>query len=231
MNKKYLCIIPARAGSKAIKNKNFIKINKKPLIQYSIDIAIKLKKYCDIVVSSDSKKIIKILKNNNLKFTGFRPKKLSNDKVKTYDVVNYEIKKKEKEIKNKYEGILLLQPTCPIRDINKIIKAFKILKNKRYDSLVSVTSVNAIHPVRMKKFRNNYLINYLNTKSENMKPRQDLSKVYIRSGSIYLIKRNAFFRYKSLVGKRCYGMILEGAESINIDTIDDIILLKHKIKK
>ena len=83
----------------------------------------------------------------------------------------------------------------------------------------------------MKKFRNNYLINYLNTKSENMKPRQDLSKVYIRSGSIYLIKRNAFFRYKSLVGKRCYGMILEGAESINIDTIDDIILLKHKIKK
>ncbi len=231
MVKKYLCIIPARAGSKAIKNKNFIKVNNKPLIQYSIETAIKLKKYCDIVVSSDSKKIIKILKFNNLQFRGLRPKKLSNDKAKTYDVAKYELKKKEKETKNRYEGILLLQPTCPIRDINKISKSFKILKNNKYDSLVSVTNVNAYHPLRMKKFKNNYLINYLNTKKENMKPRQDLPKVYIRSGSIYLIKREAFFKYKSLVGKRCYGMILEGAESINIDTIDDLILFKHKIKK
>ena len=63
-----------------------------------------------------------------------------------------------------------------------------------------------------------------------MKPRQDLAKVYIRSGSIYLIKRDSFIKFKSLVGKRCYGMILKGAECINIDTIDDLILLKSKLK-
>lgn len=230
MNEKYLCIIPARAGSKAIKNKNFIKVNNKLLIQYSIDTAIKLKKYCDIIVSSDSKKIIKILKNNNLQFTGLRPKNLSKDSSSTYDVVKYELFKKEKEIKKKYKGVLLLQPTCPIRDTSKIIQAFKILKNKNYDSLVSVTNVNANHPERMKKFRNKYLINYLNTKKENMKPRQDLPRVYIRSGSIYLIKRETLLKYKSLVGKKCYGMILQGIESINLDTQDDLILLKHKLK-
>ena len=60
--KKYLCVIPARAGSKGIKNKNFIKINGVPLIQHTINTAINLKNYCDIVISSDSKKIKKICK-------------------------------------------------------------------------------------------------------------------------------------------------------------------------
>ena len=228
---RYLCVIPARAGSKGIKNKNFLKINKLSLTQYTINTAINLKRYCDIVISSDSKKIKKICKKNNIKFSGFRPKYLSRDNSKTYDVVKYELKKAEEKNKNTYDGILLLQPTCPIRNLRKIKEAFKIINNNKYDSLVSVSSVEAYHPERMKKFKRNYLINYLKKKKENMMPRQKLSKVYIRSGSIYLIKRNAFLKYKSLVGKKCYGMILEGLESINIDTIDDLNLLKLKLKK
>ena len=126
---------------------------------------------------------------------------------------------------------MLLQPTCPIRNLNKIKKAFKIIKKNQYDSLVSVSSVSGFHPVRMKKFNKNYLVNYLESKKENMLPRQNLPKVYIRSGSIYLIKRYAFLKYKALVGRKCYGMILEGLESTNIDTIEDLSLLKLKLKK
>ena len=62
MKKKYICIIPARSGSKGIRNKNIVKIKNKPLIQYSIDTAKKLKKYCEIVISTDSHKILKIIK-------------------------------------------------------------------------------------------------------------------------------------------------------------------------
>ena len=54
----------------------------------------------------------------------------------------------------------------------------------------------------------------MNFKSENMKPRQFLPKVYIRSGSFYLITKKAFYKYKSLVGKRCIGIKLNG--NINI---------------
>ena len=230
LKKKYLCIIPARSGSKGVKDKNFIKINGKPLIQYSIDTAKKLKKYCDIVLSSDDKRILKFCKKNHIEFTGYRPKNLSRDRSITYDVVKYELEKKEKNENKLYKGILLLQPTCPIRDSNKIIKGFKILESKFFDSLVTVAKVGAYHPERMKKFKKRLLVNFLNKKKENMKPRQDLAKVYIRSGSIYLIKRDSFIKFKSLVGKRCYGMILKGAECINIDTIDDLILLKSKLK-
>jgi len=228
--KKYLCVIPARAGSKGIKNKNYIKINGVPLIQHTINTAINLKNYCDIVISSDSKKIKKICKKNNIDFFGLRPKYLSQDSSKTYDVVKYELKKIEKIKKIKYEGILLFQPTCPVRNLNKIKKAFKIIKNNKYDSLVSVSSVEGFHPVRMKKFNKNYLVNYLDSKKENMNPRQSLPKVYIRSGAIYMIKRYAFLKYKALVGRKCYGMILEGLETTNIDTIEDLSLLKLKNK-
>ena len=99
--KNILCLIPARKGSKTIKNKNFLKVNRKMIIQYTIDNAKQIKKYCDIVISSDSKKIEEICKLNNLDFHGLRPKRLSGDKVQTIDVVNYELKKIEKKYKKK----------------------------------------------------------------------------------------------------------------------------------
>lgn len=226
-SKEIICIIPARKGSKAIKNKNIKIVKKKPLIQYTIDTAKKIGDEVDICVSTDSNSVIKIIKKNKLNFYGKRPKILAGDYAETYDVVKYEIKKYEKILKKKYKFILLLQPTCPIRDINKIKKAIKKIKlNKKLDSIISVTDVNANHPNRMKIFKNNYLINYNKSKKEDMRPRQKLPKVYIRSGSIYLTTRNSLFKNKSLVGKKCAGIILGGYESLNIDTINDLNFFK-----
>ena len=67
-------------------------------------------------------------------------------------------------------------------------------------------------------------------KNENMLPRQKLPKIYIRSGSFYLIKRDAFFKYDSLVGKKCKGIILKGLEAVNIDKKGRFRLFKIKIK-
>lgn len=231
--KEILCVIPARMGSKAIKLKNFKKLNNKPLIQYSIDTAKKLKKYCDIVISSDYKKIKKIIISNNLFFYGFRPKKLSGDKTLTIDVVKYELKKIQKILKKKYRYILLLQPTSPIRDYKKIIKAINIIKNKKaINSVISIKDVDANHPVRMKTLmKNNIVKNFLNNKKENMKPRQNLKKVYIRSGSFYLIKVDKMLKGNSLVADKCYGIIVKDLEASNIDNMQDFIILDLNLKK
>ena len=230
MKKKYICIIPARSGSKGIRNKNIVKIKNKPLIQYSIDTAKKLKKYCEIVISTDSHKILKIIKKNKLDFFGLRPKKLSTDNALTKDVVKYELKKIEKIFSHKFYGIILLQPTCPIRDIKKIKKSINYLNDKKFDSVVSVCDVDSHHPLRMKIFKNNYLRNFLNIKKENMIPRQNLPKVYIRSGSFYLIKRDTFLKKDSLVGDKCKGIILKNLEAFNIDKQIDLEYLRMKLK-
>tara|TARA_B100000242_G_C43021968_1_gene475642 strand:- start:64 stop:756 length:693 start_codon:yes stop_codon:yes gene_type:complete len=230
MTKNYLCIIPARGGSKGIKNKNIIKLKKKPLIQYSIDVAKKLKVHSEIVVSTDSLKISKIVEKNNLNFFGLRPKELSGDYALTKDVVKFELNRVEKKLNKKFYAIILLQPTCPIRKVETLNKAIKILNQNLFDSVLSVSEVGAYHPFRMKIFKNKYLKNFMHFKNENMLPRQKLPKIYIRSGSFYLIKRDAFFKYDSLVGKKCKGIILKGLETVNIDKKEDLDYLRLKIK-
>ena len=94
--KEILCIIPARLGSKAIKRKNFVKVGGKKLIQYTIDFAKKFERQIEILISSDYEGIKNICNNNNLKFYGLRPKKLSKDTTETIDVLKYVIKKIKK---------------------------------------------------------------------------------------------------------------------------------------
>ena len=229
--KKNLCIIPARKGSKGIKNKNIINFRGKPLIQHTFDVAKKIKRNFDILVSSDSKIVEKLAINNNFIFLGRRPKSLSGDKVETKEVLKFELNRLEKQIKNKYEIILLLQATCPFRDFKKINFSLRKIIKFKFDSVVSVAEVETGHPLRMKKFKSKYLVNYIKQKSENMKPRQSLPKVYLRSGSIYLFKRDVLMKNNSLVGKKCYGLILKGKETINIDNLDQLNYLKFKFKK
>ena len=83
----------------------------------------------------------------------------------------------------------------------------------------------------MKVFKSKYLVNLIKQKRENMIPRQSLPKIYLRSGSIYLFERDVLMKSNSIVGKKCYGIILKGKETINIDTKDQLNYLKFKFKK
>tara|TARA_B100000787_G_scaffold169996_2_gene163351 strand:+ start:1857 stop:2570 length:714 start_codon:yes stop_codon:yes gene_type:complete len=219
--KEILCIIPARKNSKGVKNKNIIPLGGHPLIEYTIKFAKQFENKLDILVSSDSKEIIKISKKYNLINNGIRIRKLSTSTALTADVIKYEIKKISNFNLN-YKYILLLQPTVPFRDKKTLTKAIKLIKSKNTDSVVSLVSVNSNHPFRMKVFNNKFVKNFCNFKNENMEPRQKLPKVYLRSGSIYLVKKDYFLRHNSLVGKKCRGIIIKGYETINIDSKEDL---------
>lgn len=230
LRKEIICIIPARKGSKGVPNKNIIRIKNIPLVQYSINTAKDISEISDICISTDSKIIKEIAIENKINFYGYRPANLCEDYSETRDVVRYEVLKFEKIFKKKYDFILLLQPTTPIRDIKKIKKVINLIKkNKKIDSIISVKDVEGNHPLRMKVFKNKRLINYSGKKNEDMRPRQKLPNVYIRSGSFYLIKRDSFMKFNSLVGRNCEGVILEGLEAINIDTMLDVEYLKMQI--
>ena len=110
--------------------------------------------------------------------------------------MKHELIRTEEKIKSKFDLILLLQPTCPYRDAKDLKKILYLINKKNYDSAISVSEVGAFHPERMKIFRNKYLKNFSGKKAENMTPRQSLSKVYIRSGSYYMIKRHSFLNIK-----------------------------------
>ena len=113
-NLKILIVIPARKNSKRLPNKNLLKVNKKSLIQRTIDIAKQITDKENIIISTDSSKIQKIAKQNQINVPWLRPKKLSSDKASSENVVLHALNWYEKNFK-KVNCLLLLQPTSPFR--------------------------------------------------------------------------------------------------------------------
>ena len=151
-------IIPARAGSKRLKGKNRRKLKKKPLINWTIDFARKLSFVDDIILTTNDRIIMKIVKKYNIKVLK-RSSKLSKDKTKTIDVIFDVLKKYEKK-NYKIQNIILLQITSPFRSKKIIEQAYKrYIKNKKKKSIISVnntkdTNLNGNFYIASKKFLN-----------------------------------------------------------------------------
>ena len=140
----------------------------------------------------------------------------------------YELERIEKIRNKKFKYLLLLQPTVPFRKKADLKKALNYIKEKNVDSVVSLNSVEGNHPYRMKKItRRNFVVNFINEKKENMEPIQKLPKIFLRSGSIYLIKRKAFYKYKNLLGGKVRPIIVKEKYEINIDNFRDLFFARN----
>lgn len=220
---KVLGIIPARKGSKGIRNKNFVKINNKRLIDYTMVEAKKSKLLTKIALSTDDDRIIKLSKKYKLDFTIKREKKYSTDYAKSIDVVLDVLKK----LKNfNADLLMLLQPTSPLRKNKHIDDSIRLFsKNyKKYNSLVSVCYLEEPHPHKLKKIKNKFLVPFIKNSNSEI-PRQKLAKVYKLNGSIYLIKTKILKSKKTFFHKTL-PYIMDEKFSLNIDTINDLKILK-----
>lgn len=225
MKKIVNAIIPARAGSKGIKNKNLSTVEGIPLYERSIQHAIQLRKYfkVKIWVSTDIDEILnKINDFDDVNFI-LRRKELSGDKVLTIDVVKDLIKSKNLPGD---EIALLLQPTSPFRDIDELNFAINFLVNEqKWNSIVSLSEVEGHHPFRMKRLVNDNCIDFIDQGFEDMRPRQNLPKVYIRSGNFYISFINKLLESNSLLPKPTKGICHSDSNNgINIDNKYDLYL-------
>jgi CMP-N-acetylneuraminic acid synthetase len=135
---KVIAIIPARSGSKGLKNKNLKLFNKKPLIFYPIDAAIKSGVIDTILVTTDSKKIAKIAKKYGAEVPFLRSKKLSSDLATTEDTLKDALLRYERLKNQKFEICVFLTATDIFRDPGWIKDCVEIIKiNKKYDSVFS----------------------------------------------------------------------------------------------
>ena len=225
---KIIGIIPARAGSKGIKNKNIININGKPLIYYTIQ-AIKKSKLKDYVVSSDSKKILNIAKKYGARKLFLRPKKYSLDKTRSVELYRY--LKKDLEKYYVFDAIMILQPTAPMRRSTDINDAINLFKKNRCDSVISVCSVGGNHPARVKYLnKKKYIIDPIFSEKKEGQNRQELRDAYIKNGAIYLFKKKNLDK-NTIKGKKSLSMIMPRKLSINIDEDYDLEIAKYLLKK
>jgi CMP-N,N'-diacetyllegionaminic acid synthase len=227
---KSIGIIPARSGSKGVKDKNILEIGGKPLLQYTIESS-KDSRLDKIFLSTDSEEYKKISNGTRVSCPELRPKHLASDSALTVDVVRYVVDYLSKRGEN-FDVVILLQPTCPLRSSEQINTVLDILnRNKEIDSVVSVVDVEGNHPFRMKRIENNRLINFIDQGFEDLRPRQVLPKIYLRSGTIYAIRTEALLKYNSMVGKEVFPLVENSSDYVNIDTVEDVYILKNKLKE
>jgi len=234
LRKKILAIIPARIGSKGIRRKNIKKLLEKPLLQYSVEAAIKTKYLDRVVVSTDSKKIARISKKLGAEVPFLRPKKLALDKTSTLPVLKHTLEYLKKEEGYSPYAVVLLQPTSPLRTQKHIDQAIKIfLAHPRADSLVSVVSVpHNFQLIKLMKLSGKYLRPYLKGQGIKILTRRKLSKLYARNGPAILItKTEVILKKNSLYGKRILPYLMSKIESIDIDDMEDWKIAEAIIKK
>lgn len=226
---KCLAVVIARGGSKAVPRKNISDIGGKPLVAHIIEsalIATDSVKF-DVIVSTDSEEIQQAAINAGAWAPFLRPPELAADDVPSWPVVQHAVKQAESIKQTRYDLIIYLQPTAPLCRPEDIVRCIRTLsENPDAESAVAVTEVET-HPFRMKRMLNDgRLINYIDQGFEDMRPRQQLPKVYRRAGSVYASRRKVVMEEDTLVGDPCIGVIVPPETAIDIDTEIDLELVR-----
>jgi CMP-N-acetylneuraminic acid synthetase len=219
-NKTFLAVILARGGSKRLPKKNMLDLNGKPLIAYSIKAGLESKYIDRVVVSSDAKEILDISKQFGADIIK-RPDELASDTATSFDAIKHTI-----EYTEKYDYVVLLQPTSPLRTYNNIDEAIELLINKKADSIISVCETDHsplwsnILPKdgSMKGFLQDDILN---------KRSQDLDVYYRLNGAIYICNIDKIKEEQSFFLKdNIFAYKMNRKSSIDIDEEIDFKLAK-----
>ena len=228
--KKILAVIMARSGSKGLKNKNIKKINNVPLLILPSLITRKIKAITKTIISTDSVAYGKLAKKNGIGFFFIRTKKLSGPKVPDHLVLKDALIKAEKFYKIKFDAVISLPPTSPLRNKKDLEKSINKFNLKNYDSLWTVSKVDLkYHPEKQLKIKNNK-ISYYSKTGDQIHYRQQLKSTFYRNGCAYIISRKILLENKNGLMTKNSTFFITKNEQISIDTLDDLKFARKKFK-
>lgn len=222
--KKILAIVPARLGSKRLKQKNIIKITpKKNLLNWTYD-AIKNSIYLDkTILSTESKKIKNIAKRIGFDVPFMRPNHLSKDNVESEEIIKHILRK----LKIEFDYIMLLQPTSPLRNTKDIDNSIKKIINGNYNSLISISSSKLRKKYNIEIVKKNLIKFDFNSKKKRR-------KYYFLNGAIFIVKKKFFLKFpKTFLWQKkreATFFLIPESRSVDIDTSRDLLEFKRKLK-
>jgi CMP-N,N'-diacetyllegionaminic acid synthase len=224
---KNIAIIPARSGSKGLKDKNIRPLNDKPLIAYSIETAIKTGIFDEIMVSTDSEVYATIAIESGASVPFLRSFTQSSDTAGSWDVVK-EVLNGYRLLKREFDTVCLLQPTSPLRRVDDIISAYKLMECKSADSITSVCEMDHSPLWAMVLPKDGSLTDF--RKNLNDAPRQQLSTYYRINGAIYIRKVEYGNDYITIKDENEFAYIMDRRNSVDIDTLEDFEIAEFYIK-
>jgi len=227
MKNKIFALIPARGGSKRIKNKNMVMVGGKPLIQYTLDIVKKCKFLDDIFVSTEDEKIKEIAKGNGVKIID-RPKELAKDETPMHPVIKHAIEY-WKSIDHKPDIIVLLQPTSPLRTVKDIDDCTKKVIEGADSAETFIETEET--PFWMFWIKDDKAVPFNKEKLEKYQRIEDLPKSYKENGAVFVFRTKSFIATNSFYGADHRAVIMPKERSLDIDDSEDLEKIRRMIEK
>lgn len=230
-----LCIIPARGGSKRLKDKNITPFFGKPIIGYTIEAALQSCLANKIVISTDDEKIARVATKYDIQVVK-RPKEYSTDTAPIEQALRHAVRFLEDEKGYLADIVVWLQANIPIRKKGQIDQVLREMISKGADSAVTVYPVSQ-YPQWMKRMDRNGLLSPFLKKTKTYRA-QDVEPMYLLDGAVVAMKRSVLMRSENrsgvhtFLGKRMVGIVQDEQKySVEVDDGEDLNLARFYFKR
>lgn len=210
-----IAIIPARSGSKGLKDKNIRLLNGKPLIAYTIEAAIKSGEFDEVMVSTDSERYAEISKQYGAAVPFLRSEENAADSAGSWDVVD-EVLQKYEEAGRVFDTVCLLQPTSPLRSGDDIREAYALFREKADFAVVSVCEAEHSPLWCGQLPENKEFVGFIDESA--MKQRQAGGRFYRLNGALYIVSCKRLKESRYLYQKGSFAYVMSQSRSVDIDT-------------
>jgi len=228
--KKVIAIIPARGGSKGLSRKNIKELCGKPLIAWSIESGLTSKYIDEVMITTDSEEIALIARNFGASVPFIRPAILANDSATSFSVIKHTIDFYENKLNKRFDYIVLLEPTSPLREENDIDNMIEkiISMEEQFDAIVSLGEVHE-HPSIMKKSVGDNMVPYCKELIMASR-RQENDSAYFPYGVAYIIKTKTLLEEKSFYPRKTTYHMIKRYQCYEIDDIYDFLSIENIMK-
>ena len=228
---KILCTICARGGSKGVKNKNIKPINGKPLIAYTIEQAKESALFEHIVISTDSDDIANVAVEYGGEVFFKRSDELSSDTAGKLDVIKDALNRSEAHFNTKFDYIVDLDATAPLRNVEDIKNSFEQLLKNDNDNLITAMPSRRSPYFNLIEVDENGKVSLSKPLKSRVLRRQDAPKTYDMNASIYIWKRDALLNNDTIFLNKTGLYVMPEERSIDIDTEIDYKFVEFLMKE
>ena len=212
---KNLAIIPARSGSKGVKDKNIRLLGGKPLMAWSIEAALGSGKFDEVMVSTDSERYAAIAREHGASVPFLRSAVTASDTASSNDMISEVLEEYQKRGRE-FDTYCLLQPTSPLRTAEDIRRAYALYEQKKALAVVSVCEAEHT-PLWCGQLPPTLELEGFLPRAEAQR-RQDIQKFYRLNGAIYIVDTRKFKTDPFPYQKGGYAYVMDRERSVDIDT-------------
>jgi CMP-N,N'-diacetyllegionaminic acid synthase len=222
--KRILAVVPARGGSKGIRLKNLRPVLGVPMVARVGDIVGEVDWIDRAVVSTDHDEIARVAEESGMAAPFRRPQELSGDRIGDFEVLFHALQSMEAFDDCRYDIVVMLQPTSPLRRAEHVRAAIAKLVDESWDAVWTVSETDSKgHPLKQLTVGKDGRMDYYDPEGSQIVARQQLQPIYHRNGIAYVVTRSCLLDQRKVKGIRTAALVLAG-QFVSIDTEWDIKL-------